>query len=217
MYSTLKGSSSAADRVKFKAGSELRERVLLVAGRLFTEGGCQNVSMRRIADEIGCSQMAMYRHFPDKDALMQQLCVDLYERFTLKLHKRFDQLENPRERLRQALRQFVTLSVKNPHHYRFAFLDPVANAHGRELRARVAEPALAYFRKNLRQALPSGTPEHVVEERLHQLIACQHGMSVLLITYPHVYQITKESALRELECVFDLLLTAKEVEQVGHE
>ncbi|WP_420236112.1 TetR/AcrR family transcriptional regulator [Telmatobacter bradus] len=167
--------------------------------------------MRRIADEVGCSQMAMYRHFPDKNALMQQLCADLYERFTLKLHKRLDQLENPRERLRHAMRQFVSLSVKNPHHYKLVFLDPAADAQGRELRAKVAEPALAYFRKNLCEALPANTPENVVAERLHQLIASLHGMSVLLITYPHVYRITQEDALRELEYVFDLLLAARNV------
>jgi hypothetical protein len=33
-----------------------------------------------------------------------------------------------------------------------------------------------------------------------------HGMSVLLLTYPRVYRITKETALRELECIFRLLL-----------
>jgi AcrR family transcriptional regulator len=112
MCSATQKNGPTADHTKFKAGSELRERVLLVADRLFAEGGYQNVSMRRIACEIGCSQMAMYRHFPDKDALMQQLCVDLYERFTLKHHKQFDLLESPRERLRQAMRQFVALSVK---------------------------------------------------------------------------------------------------------
>jgi len=79
MCSTIKQGGFTMDHTKFKAGSELRERVLLVAGRLFTEGGYPNVSMRRIASEIGCSQMAMYRHFPDKEALMQQLCIDLYE------------------------------------------------------------------------------------------------------------------------------------------
>jgi AcrR family transcriptional regulator len=206
MCSTIKQGGFTMDHTKFKAGSELRERVLLVAGRLFTEGGYPNVSMRRIASEIGCSQMAMYRHFPDKEALMQQLCIDLYERFTLKLHESLDQLESPLERLRQAMRQFVTLSVKNPHHYKLVFLDPAANAQGSELRSKVADPALEYISRNLRLALPSDTPEEVIEERLHQLVACMHGMSVLLLTYPRVYRITKETALRELECIFRLLL-----------
>jgi hypothetical protein len=34
-------------------------------------------------------------------------------------------------------------------------------------------------------------------------------MSVLLITYPHVYRITKEAALRELEGLLDLLLETR--------
>jgi AcrR family transcriptional regulator len=207
MQSSTKDDGLATEHPKFKAGAELRDKVLGAAGRLFNEGGYQNVSMRRIADEVGCSQMAMYRHFPDKNALMQQLCVDLYEQFTLKLHKQFDLLENPKERLRQAMRQFLMLSIKNPHHYRLVFLDPAASAQGRALRAKVAEPALAYFRKNLRLSLPAGTTEAIVDQRLHQLLACQHGMSVLLITHPNVYRITKEAALRELEYVLDLLIT----------
>lgn len=208
MRSAAKRSSSRTDQPKFKAGSELRQRVLDAASKLFAEGGYQNVSMRRIAQDVGCSQMAMYRHFPDKDALMQQLCIDLYVRFTLKLHKQFDQLENPKDRIRQAMRQFITLSIKNPHHYRLAFLTPSVSAEGQDLRTKVADPALAYFRENLRLALPLNAPDSMVEARLHQLLACQHGMAVLLITHPHVYRITKETALRELECMFELLLAA---------
>jgi AcrR family transcriptional regulator len=205
----MKKSDLTVEHPKFKAGSELREKVLDAASRLFAEGGLAYVSMRRIADEVGCSQMAMYRHFPDKDALMQQLCVDLYERFTLKMHKQYDLIKNPKDRLRQAMRQFVTLSIKNPHHYRLVFLDPAANEQGRALRAKVADPALSYFRKNLCLSLPPGTPEAIVDERLHQLIACMHGMAVLLITHPHVYKISKDAALRELEYIFDLLLKAE--------
>jgi AcrR family transcriptional regulator len=208
MCSVMKTVGSTTDRPKFKAGSELREKILEAASRLFAEGGDQNVSIRRIAEEVGCSQMAMYRHFPDKDALMQQLCIDLYERFSLKLHKQFDLCDDPKERLRQAMRHFITLSVKNPHHYRLAFLTQASSARGRELRTKVADPALTYFRENLRQALPPHTPDAVVEARLHQLLACQHGMAVLLITHPHVYKISKEAALRELESLFELLLTA---------
>jgi AcrR family transcriptional regulator len=205
----METSDSIADHPKFKAGSELREKILEAASRLFAEGGDQNVSIRRIAEVVGCSQMAMYRHFADKDALMQQLCIGLYERFSVKLHEQYEQLEDPRERIRQAMRHFITLSIKNPHHYRLAFLTKAPSAQGQELRTKIANPAMAYFRKNLRLALPPGTPETVVDERLHQLLACQHGMAVLLITHPHVYKITKEAALRELESVFELLLAAR--------
>ena len=198
-----------AVRPAFKAGADLRDQVLDAASRLFAEGGYESVSMRRIAEIVGCSQMAMYRHFPDKDGLMQQLCIDLYEQFTLKLHRKFDQIEDPRERIREAVRQFITLSVKNPHHYRLAFLTPSADARQQQLRAKVADPALAYYRETLRLALPPRTPDSLITERLHQLLACQHGMAVLLITHPDVYKITKEAALHELEVVLDRLLTIR--------
>jgi AcrR family transcriptional regulator len=208
MSISMKRGIPPAPQPKFKAGAELREKVLNAASRLFAEGGSQNVSMRRIAEDVGCSQMAMYRHFSDKDALMQQLCIDLYDSFTLKLHKRFDRLADPKERLRQAMHHFVALSAKHPHHYRLVFLESAANEQGRNLRARIADPALAYFRKNLCLALPACTPDAVVDERLHQLLACQHGMAILLITHPHVYGITKDAALHELDYVLDMLLAA---------
>jgi AcrR family transcriptional regulator len=207
MQRTIRNSDTAVNHPKLKAGSELREKVLKSAGRLFSEGGYKHVSMRRIAEEVGCSQMAMYRHFPDKDALMQQLCVDLYEQFTIRMHKQFALLEDPRERLWKAMQQFLTLSIKNPHHYRLVFLYSNTDEQGLALRSTVANSALAYFRGNLSQALPSGTSEVVVDERLHQLLACLHGMSVLLITHPRVYRINREVALRELKYVLDLLLT----------
>jgi len=194
------------DPPKFKAGAELRERVLETASKLFAEGGYENVSIRRIAEDVGCSQMAMYRHFADKEALMQQLCIDLYEQFTIRLHKTYDLIEDPKERLRQMIRQFITLSIKNPYHYRLVFLTSSSSEQAQNLRNRAAEPALAYFRKALRLALPTDLPEILVEQRMHQLLACLHGMAVLLITHPHTYKITKASALRELEYVFELLL-----------
>jgi len=215
MSTPVKKSSPLAHPPKFKAGAELRERVLNAASRLFAEGGSQNVSMRRIAEDVGCSQMAMYRHFSDKDALMQQLCIDLYESFTLKLHKHFDLIAEPKERLRQAMHNFVTLSAKNPHHYRLVFLEPADNEQEQNLRAKIADPAIAYFRKQLCLALPPGTPDAVIDERLHQLIACQHGMAILLLTRPHIYGITKDAALRELDHVLDLLLAAGNHELVA--
>jgi len=195
------------DTPKLKAGVELREQVLKTASKLFAEGGYENVSMRRIAENVGCSQMAMYRHFADKEALMQQLCINLYEQFTIRFHKTYDLIEDPKERLRQLIRQFMTLSITNPHHYKLVFLTLSFSEQAQNLRNRTTEPALAYFRKTLRLALPPNLPEAMVEQRMHQLLACLHGMVVLLITHPYTYKVTKRSAVRDMERVFELLLT----------
>ncbi len=54
----------------------MRERIIETASRIFIDEGYENVSMRRVAQEAGCSQMAMYRHFANKEALTQH---NLYE------------------------------------------------------------------------------------------------------------------------------------------
>lgn len=198
----------AGEPRKFKAGEELRRRLLDAASRLFGEYGYERVSVRSIAQEVGCSQMAMYRHFPDKEALIRHLCTELYQQFTTQLHYKFDYLPDPKERLRQALRNFVLLSVKNPHHYRLTFLAPTTDEQDMEMRNAAANSAISYFRQNLKLALPRGSSDQLVEERLHQILATLHGITIMLITHPRTYNLTRDAALRQLESAFDIFLNA---------
>ena len=145
-----------SERKTFKAGEELRERILDAASRLFGKEGYENVSIRRIAEEAGCSQMAMYAPFPDKSALIRHLCIELYQQFTIQLHEKLDFIPDPKERLRQALRGFILLSHKNPHHYRLTFLVPALDPQAGKIRETVANPPISYFRQTLKLALPPG-------------------------------------------------------------
>lgn len=191
---------------KFKAGAELRKRILEASSHLFAEAGYQNVSMRKIAEEAGCSTMAAYRHFPDKNALFQQLCVDLYVEFAT-LHHKLSHVSDPRDRLKQTMRDFIILSCKHPHHYRLTFLTPPLDEQTHELRVKITKPIIAYFQENLRLLLPAGSSDAVAEERLHQVLAGLHGMAVMLTTHPHVYGLTIEKAIRELNSAFDRVVS----------
>ena len=152
--------------------------------------------------------MAMYRHFPDKEALLRHLCTELYRQFTTHLHERFDHLPDPAERLRLALRHFVLLSAENPHHYRLVFLQPIGEAQAQKMREDAANPAIDYFRANLRMALPHDLSDALVEERLLQILATLHGTTIMLIIHPQAYQITQELALRQLDTAFAIFLSA---------
>jgi len=190
----------------FKAGAELRGRLLEAARRLFGEAGYQNVSMRKIAEEAGCSLMASYRHFPDKNALIRQLCIDLYEQFTLQLRHQLDQISDPKERLKEAMRRFIALAVANPHHYRLTFATPALDEQAEQLRIKAASAALASFRRDIKIALPPDTSDADAEERFQQIIACLHGMAIILTTQPRTYGLTKQTAVRALESAQDRLL-----------
>jgi AcrR family transcriptional regulator len=195
-----------SEQKTFKAGEELRMRILDAASQLFGKEGYENVSIRRIAEGAGCSQMAMYRHFPDKSALIRHLCTELYRQFTIHLHEKYDSLPDPKERLLRALRDFILVSHKNPHHYRLTFLMPTHDPGAGAAREAVANPAISYFRQTLKLLLPPGTSAELVEERLHQILATLHGMTIMLIAHPHVYGLTREMALRQFESAFRLLV-----------
>lgn len=185
-------------RPRFKAGAELRARVIEAASQLFAAEGYQNVSIRRIAEVAGCSQMAMYRHFPDKASLITHLCVELYTSQTTRINEKLGHLKSPQARLLEAAKQTIELAVKNPHHYRLAFLTPLPDEVSTEIRTEIAKPAVDFFRRNLREILPESAPESL-EQKLRRCFACLHGVIVLLITYPKVYGLTKHSAIKDFE------------------
>ena len=190
----------------FKAGAELRRRLLETASRLFQKHGYENVSIRSIAQNVGCSQMAMYRHFPDKEALIRHLCTELYRQFTVRVRTRFTHLNDPKERLRQSLHYFLLLAVKNPNHYRFTFLLSTKDERALKMRSEVAGPAIAFLRENLRLALRESDADQLVDHRLQDLLATVHGMVVMMITYPKVYKLTRETALKRIDDALELLL-----------
>jgi AcrR family transcriptional regulator len=195
-------------RPKFKAGAELKSRVMEAASQLFAEEGYQNVSIRRIAEVAGCSVMAMYRHYPDKASLIRHICVERYTSFITQLHNKLDLIEDPKDRLLESARRFIDLSVKNPHHYRLTYLTVMPDEDSVEIRTAVANPAIEYFRKNLRLALPQGTPEEILEEKLRLCFACMHGLVIMLITYPRPYGVTRQKAFHDFESLLNQLVGA---------
>ncbi len=55
------------------AGKKRREQILEVATRHFASAGYTGTSMRALAREVGISAPAIYRHFPSKLALFEQV------------------------------------------------------------------------------------------------------------------------------------------------
>ena len=51
-------------------------RIFIAARELFDEDGLEGLSMRKVAEKVGITPMAIYRHFPDKDALLNALMLD---------------------------------------------------------------------------------------------------------------------------------------------
>src|SRR5215471_408565 len=55
-----------------------RERILDVGLRLIDEQGLEAFTMRKLAQELGVDPMALYRHFENKDALLDSVAEMLW-------------------------------------------------------------------------------------------------------------------------------------------
>src|SRR5882724_11178881 len=81
--------------------TELREEILAAARDLFVTEGYPSVSMRRIAESVGCAPGTIYLHFEDKAAILSAICIETFA----KLDKRMEAIEkdggDPLDRLRR--------------------------------------------------------------------------------------------------------------------
>lgn len=55
------------------------DRILRAARALFEREGAQAVSMRRVAEAVGLTPMAIYRHFPNREALLKRISDDSFD------------------------------------------------------------------------------------------------------------------------------------------
>jgi AcrR family transcriptional regulator len=70
---------------KLRQKKFLRQEILDAASELFVKEGYENVSMRRIADQIEYSPTTIYLYFKDKAELLEQVCVETFSRLSAHL------------------------------------------------------------------------------------------------------------------------------------
>src|SRR5262245_46962705 len=100
--------------------SEQRERILAAAWRLFEAGGLERVSMRAVAEELGVTAMALYRHFRDKEALVDALgaaALGEWERRLGAVRRR-----DPLRWLEAAALAYLDFALEAPRSFEAAFL-----------------------------------------------------------------------------------------------
>jgi AcrR family transcriptional regulator len=97
-----------------------RDRIFQAARTLFDSEGEAGLSMRRIAVAVGVTPMAIYKHYADKDALLNALMLDGFAAW----EARVSEISEPDpiawlERLGEA---FLDFALTEPRRYEAAFL-----------------------------------------------------------------------------------------------
>ena len=125
MLTAVMGTKERRERER----EEVRSKIMDAARDLFVRDGYESVSMRKIADAIEYSPTAIYQHFADKAALMQQLCQNDFQALAHVFHD-LAQIADPIERIRQTGHTYIRFAAKHPNHYRFMFMTPHAELQG---------------------------------------------------------------------------------------
>lgn len=95
-------------------------RIFAAARQLFDQGGVEVVSMRRIAEKVGITPMAIYKHYPDKDALLNALMLDGFAAWEARVKALKD--SEPLAWLEAMGESFLDFALDEPRRYEAAFL-----------------------------------------------------------------------------------------------
>ena len=100
---------------------EFRARLLAAAESLFAREGAAAVSMRRIADVLGCSAATPYRYFADKDEILASVRAAAFDRFAEALETAFAAKGSAMERSAAVGRAYWDFAMREPDAYRLMF------------------------------------------------------------------------------------------------
>jgi AcrR family transcriptional regulator len=171
---------STPRRARFKA--EVRTQILSAARDIFVHDGYASFSMRGLAERLGYSPGAVYKHFKSKREIFDCLANTSFQALMESSSGvKSIEGEDPIDRLKRGMWAYVNFGLKNPEHYRFAFLipqpddsqpyKPRASYEGLQERVRLCVEAGRFDAGNLGLMSQS-------------LWAAAHGITSLLIQKP---------------------------------
>lgn len=165
---------------------ETRTRILDAAREMFVDDGVEAVTMREIAKRIEYTPTAIYHHFRDKQALLEELCVVDF-RALAQAFQKIGKIEDPGERLRRIGLAYIDYALEHPSHYRFMFMTPKALLSNSSLGPSDGAPdahAYSILRDTVAEGIAQGKfrPEFTDPDELAQILwSGVHGIASLQI------------------------------------
>jgi AcrR family transcriptional regulator len=102
---------------KEKKSEETKKKIVKAAGKLFSLNGYQQVTMRQIAKEAGCSHTAIYIYFKDKESLLHQLSMPALNDLKLEFHRIMKTDQSPELKLKEESKAFIQFCFEHQSMY----------------------------------------------------------------------------------------------------
>ena len=101
--------------------ADFRTELCKVATERFARFGYEGVTMRQLAEALGCSPKTPYRYFKDKADILATVRAQAFAKFADALEKAAASQKDPSQRGRAMSEAYLGFALKNPHAYRIMF------------------------------------------------------------------------------------------------
>ena len=159
--------------------ADFRAELCKVATERFARYGYEGVTMRQLADALGCSPKTPYRYFKDKADILATVRAQAFTRFSEALEKAAAGVTDPAQRGRLTSEAYLAFALKNPHAYRIMFeIDAPVDEKHPEL-GPAAEHATRYITRGAEELVAAGVMD--VDPKLfgYTMWAGMHGIVML--------------------------------------
>ena len=178
-----KTASPKPDRSRPYHHGNLREDLIRCGKEQLREVGLADLSLRRIAGEVGVSQVAPKHHFGNKEGLLAAMAASGFRDLTEFRYSRLRPGMSPEQRLRALLSAYVTFATLNPtlFHLMFApqFRQPEMHA---ELNEAASHSYHVVARSVGEYLAAQGRAEEIDSHGIARVAwMCMHGIATLLI------------------------------------
>jgi AcrR family transcriptional regulator len=154
---------------------DLRKALLEAALELVRQRRSTHFSLRDLAERVGVTQSAIYRHFNDLDDLLSTLCREGFDAFAKTERQIIADGPDPSVRLRALLRLYIQFAISNPAYFRIMFDSGFANRPENIGRAR---PTFKYLEDVIAEI---GGRDAALEKAV-AIWASVHGLSALMLS-----------------------------------
>lgn len=158
---------------------DLRSALIERGLKLLAERDGDGLSLREIARDVGVSATAVYRHFPDKSALMTALAREGLTRLAAAQRQAAEAQDSGAKSFSATGRAYVRFALANPALFRLIFASPMPT----DLLQSPPQDsdAIAFLLANAADTLPPTADRHAVETAALQAWSLAHGLAMLML------------------------------------
>ncbi len=159
---------------------EMREKIASITLKLFIESGYRNISMRKIAENVGCSAMTLYKYYDSKVAILYTLWSVVFDELENELlHKNKNAAS-----LEKLSTTYVEYWINHSDNYRLVYMTEGVEQSDVDVFLEAPEIAEKYslFLNGIEEATDQALSEKELQDRLGALICFLNGITHNLIT-----------------------------------